>query len=379
MKYFIIAGEASGDLHASHLIRELKICDPKAEFEFLGGDLMAAQGGKLVQHYRNMAFMGIISVLKNIRKILKNIHLAENALLEQQPDKLILVDYPSFNLRMAKFAKKHLAQTEIIYYISPKLWAWKTYRIKSIKRYINRMCTIFPFETDFYKKYDYQVHYVGNPTYDEIMTIQDHTKTDFIPFVEKNKLQTKPIIAILSGSRQQEIRSCLPKMLESAKIFHDYQIVIAGAPGIDSAFYQNITTDTPVVFGQTYDLLQNATAAVVNSGTATLETALFDVPQVVVYHTFGGRVATFVKKHLIKTEHVSLVNIIAQKEVVRELILHEFTVENVQNELHELLENKARRNKIKNGYAKIKEALGEKGVGAARNAATLICKEKQRT
>ena len=372
MNYFIIAGEASGDLHASHLMRELKLCDPQANFSFLGGDLMAAQGGKMIQHYRNMAFMGIISVLKNIRKIMRNIRLAEDALLEQKPDKLILVDYPSFNLRMAKFAKKHLPNTKIIYYISPKLWAWKTYRIKSIKRYIDSMCTIFPFETEFYQSYNYTVNYVGNPSYDEVSSATEKEKPNFLQFTGRNKLSGKPIIAVLSGSRQQEIRGCLPRMIEATRAFPDYQVVIAGAPGITETFYREITTDTPIVFGQTYALLQNATAAIVNSGTATLETALFDVPQVVVYHTFGGRVAYFVKEHFIKTKYVSLVNIIAQKELVLELILHKFTVENVKNELHQLLENPTRRVDILNAYAQIKEALGEKGVGAARNAAIHI-------
>lgn len=370
MKYFIIAGEASGDLHASAFMRELKKVDSCAEFCFLGGDLMQSQGGTLVKHYRDMAFMGFVAVLKNARTVLKNLSDCKQAILDFKPDVLILVDYPGFNLRMARFAKEAL-NIPVYYYISPKIWAWKEYRIKEIKRYVDKMFTIFPFETAFYARHNYPVEYVGNPTIDSICLRPNQQQT-FEEFISRNKLSKKPVIAILAGSRKQEILACLPRMLEAALRFPDYQVVIAGAPGIEPGFYKSILkgSDVQIVLGQTYELLQQARAAVVNSGTATLETALIGTPQVVVYHVIFGRLAYVVKDLLIKVKYISLVNIVAEKEVVKELIAHLFTVENVAAELERLLNNESYRAAMLQDYANIKNALGEPG--AAERSAKLM-------
>lgn len=377
MKYFIIAGEASGDLHASHLMHEIKKQDHAAEFMFLGGDLMQAEGGTMVQHYRKMAFMGFVTVIRNIRKVLNNVRMTEQALLEFQPDKLILIDYPSFNLKMAKYAKEHLPETEVIYYISPKLWAWKSYRFKGIKRYIDSMYTIFPFETEFYRQYNYKVTYVGNPTYDNISKFTSDNPIDPSEFRKENKLSGKPIIALLAGSRKQEVSRCLPKMIEAARAFDSsHQIVIAGAPGLTSDFYANYAKGTPVIFDKTYTLLQQAEAAIVNSGTATLETAIVGTPQVVVYSVYGGRLAYMLKPIFIKTKYISLVNIIAQKEVVKELVAHLFTVKNVEEELRKLLQKTTYRHKMLEGYAEIKGKLAQEGNGAAQNAARHITQSR---
>ena len=367
MRYFIIAGEASGDLHASNLMHELKKKDTQAEFCFLGGDLMQAQGGKMVIHYRNMAFMGIVAVLKNAKTIVQNLNDCKNAILEFQPDVLILVDYPSFNLRIARFVKENL-NASVYYYISPKLWAWKEYRITEIKRYVDKMFTIFPFETAFYAKHNYQVEYVGNPTVDSVF-LRPNQQQSFADFCTQHKFPNKPIIALLAGSRKQEIKACLPRMLEAAMQFPDYQVVIAGAPGIESSYYQSILKNQHVqlVFGQTYQLLEQSDAAVVNSGTATLETALIGVPQVVVYHVKLGVLGYIAKNIFIKLKHISLVNIIAEKEIVKELIAHLFTVKNIQMELVKILFDDAYRNKMKLEYTTVKNNLGE--TGAAERAA----------
>lgn len=371
MRYFLIAGEASGDLHASNLMRELRNNDPNAEFCFLGGDLMQAQGGTMIKHYRQMAFMGFRAVIKNAGKVLNNINDCKKALAGFQPDVLILVDYPGFNLRMARFAKEQLA-IPVYYYISPKLWAWKEYRIKDIKRYVDKMFTIFPFETGFYKKHNYSVEYVGNPSVDSVFLRPNQNQT-FEEFCSKNKIEHKPVIAILAGSRKQEISACLPRMLESARQFREYQIVVGGAPGIDPAFYKSVVGDNEVniVFGQTYDLLQHARAAIVNSGTATLETALIGTPQVVVYHVMFGRIAYVIKNILIKVKFVSLVNLICQKEVVKELVAHYFTVENVTNELDKLLHNETYRQNMLHEYAEIIKTLGVPGT-AERAAKKMV-------
>ena len=364
MKYFIIAGEASGDLHASNLMNELRKIDSSAEFCFLGGDLMQAQGGIMVKHYRNMAFMGIIAVLKNAKTILKNLSDCKQAIFDFKPDVLILVDYPSFNLRMARFVKENLT-IPVYYYISPKIWAWKEYRIKEIKRYVDRMFTIFPFETAFYTKHHYPVEFVGNPSVDTVCLRANHEQT-FQEFCLLNQLTDKPIIALLAGSRKQEITACLPRMLKAALRFNDYQAVIGGAPGIDADFYQSFVqkNEVQVVFNQTYELLQQAQAAIVNSGTATLETALVGTPQVVVYHVIFGRIAHFVKNNIFKLKHISLVNIVAEKEVVKELIAHQFTVENVASELEKLLRNENYRVTMQKEYANIRKSLGEQGAAA---------------
>jgi lipid-A-disaccharide synthase len=370
MKYFIIAGEASGDLHASNLMHELRKADSKAEFCFLGGDLMQAQGGTMVKHYRQMAYMGFWAVLKNMDKVLRNMSDCKKAIFDFQPDVVILVDYPSFNLRIARFVKENLT-SKVYYYISPKIWAWKEFRIKQIKKYVDKMFTIFPFETAFYAKHGYPVEYVGNPLVDSVCNRPNQQQT-FQEFTLDNKLKDKPIIALLAGSRKQEIFACLPLMIEAAIQFPLYQIVIAGAPGIDSAFYQSILSEKNVslVFGKTYELLQHAKVAVVNSGTATLETALVGTPQVVVYYVMFGRLALVLKDIVIKVKFISLVNLVAEKEVVKELIAHYFTTKNVMYELEMLLNNESYRNNMMNEYSRIKEMLGEQG--AAQRAAQSI-------
>ena len=361
MRYFIIVGEASGDLHASNLMCELNKVDPLAEFCFLGGDLMLAQGGTLVKHYREMAFMGFVAVLKNAKTILENIRVCKAAVTNFNPDVVILVDYPGFNLRMAKFVKTNL-HLPVYYYISPKIWAWKEYRIKNIKLYVDKMLTIFPFETEFYKKHNYKVDYVGNPTVDSIAN-RPNQKQTFNEFCSHNNLPLKPVIALLAGSRKQEIEACLPRMLNAALHFSDYQIVISGAPGIDSDFYNQFTIlyQIPVVVNQTYELIQQADIAIVNSGTATLETALIGTPQVVVYHVQLGRLAILAKNLFIKVKYISLVNLIAGKEVVKELYAHLFTVERLVNEMNEILNNENCRQQILKDYGKINTVLGKPG------------------
>ena len=361
MRYFIIVGEASGDLHASNLMCELKKVDLLAEFCFLGGDLMLAQGGTLVKHYREMAFMGFVAVLKNAKTILENIRVCKAAVTNFNPDVVILVDYPGFNLRMAKFVKTTL-HLPVYYYISPKIWAWKEYRIKNIKLYVDKMLTIFPFETEFYKKHNFKVDYVGNPTVDSIAN-RPNQKQTFNEFCSQNNLPLKPVIALLAGSRKQEIEACLPRMLNAALQFSDFQIVISGAPGIDADFYNQYTIhyQIPVVFNQTYELIQQANIAIVNSGTATLETALIGTPQVVVYHVQLGRFAILAKNLFIKVKYISLVNLIAGKEVVKELYAHLFTVEKLVYEMNEILNNENCRKQILKDYGKINTVLGKPG------------------
>lgn len=374
MKYFIIAGEASGDLHASNLMRELKANDPQAQFCFLGGDLMQAQGGSMVKHYRDMAFMGIITVLRNLRTVLRNLKDCKKSILHFQPDVVILIDYPSFNLRIARFVKEQLHETPVYYYISPKIWAWKEFRIKSIKKYVDKMFTILPFETEFYKKHHYQATYVGNPTVDSVAFRENKNET-FSHFIENNKLDSRPIIALLSGSRKQEIKGCLQRMLEMTAYYPQYQFVVAAAPSIEPEFYEKLTTNFSVniLYGKTYDLLQQAHAAIVNSGTATLETALFRVPQVVVYQVFGGILANILKPIVLKVKYVSLVNLIAKHELVKELIAHQFSVTNLKTELDKILLNKEKYREITNGYDQIIQILGKPG--AANHAAKAIINE----
>lgn len=374
MKYFIIAGEASGDLHASNLMKELKANDPQADFCFLGGDLMAAQGGRHIKHYRDMAFMGIVNVAMNLRTVLRNIDDCKKALKEYAPDVLILIDYPSFNLRIAEFCKKEMPGTPVYYYISPKIWAWKEWRIKSIKKYIDKMYTILPFETEFYAKHDFKVDYVGNPCVDSVAwrENQDETKEQF---VQKNGLDERPIVALLAGSRMQEINGCLDKMISVSDSFKGYQFVLAAAPSIDKSVYDRIINgrDVKVLFGQTYDLLQHSCAAIVNSGTATLETALLRVPEVVVYNVFGGRLANIAKKLVLKIKFVSLVNLIGGHEIVKELIAADFTKENVKNELAKILPDTEERKTMLAEYDRIINLLGKPGV--AQKAAEHIIRD----
>lgn len=369
MTYFLIAGEASGDMHGARLIEAIKQQDADAQFVGLGGDLMEQQGMILLRHYRHMAFMGFLAVLSHLPEVLRNIRMTQQALLQTKPDVLILIDYPSFNLRMAKFAKQHLA-TKVCYYISPKLWAWKSYRIQTIRRYVDRMYTIFPFETDYYAKRDYKVSYVGNPTQETVDAFLQ-TTWDEQTFRLTHHLDERPIVALLAGSRRQEIVACLPLMLRVAQQFPQMQVVVAAAPGVDTSLYTSLAPKVPILFNATYPLLRCAKVAVVNSGTATLETALIGVPQVVVYHVFGGRLAYGLKECFIHTKYVSLVNIIAQREVVRELIAHLFTEENLHRELNRLIADEEYRLEILKGYAELRQMLGQES--AANNAAHAIC------
>ena len=340
MKYYLIVGEASGDLHASNLMRALKELDAEADFRFFGGDLMSAVGGTRVKHYKELAYMGFIPVLLHLRTIFKNMELCKKDIVAWNPDVVILVDYPGFNLKIAEFVKKH-TDIPIYYYISPKIWAWKEYRIKNIKRDVDELFSILPFEVDFFKGHQYPIHYVGNPCVDAVDAFQKTHSETFETFVADNSLEEKPIIALLAGSRKQEIKDNLPDMLEAAKPFvGEYQLVLAGAPSIDPAYYQQyIGTDMPVriIFGQTYQLLAHAKAALVTSGTATLETALFRVPQVVCYYLAMGKVVSFLRRHILKVKYISLVNLVADKEVVRELVADTMTVSNVRSELDALL------------------------------------------
>ncbi len=309
MRYFILAGEASGDLHASFLMAGIKKQDQDAIFSFFGGDLMAAQGGTLLKHYREMAFMGFLTVLLNLRQIKKNFKLAEKALIEFEPDVLILVDYPGFNFRMARFAKEHKIKT--FYYISPKIWAWRSDRVKWVKNYVDEMFTIFPFEKEFYDKFNYKIRYVGNPTVDELAVRSNRDQT-FQEFIYENNLADKPIIALLAGSRKQEIQLILPVLVQVADQFPDYQFVIAGAPALSLELYQKYMSDKqiPVIFGKTYELLQQSKAAIVASGTATLETAVINIPQVVCYIIEMGRFTSFLRKIFLKLRCFSLLYLI---------------------------------------------------------------------
>lgn len=372
MKYYLIAGEASGDLHASHLMAALAARDHQAEFRFFGGDLMASVGGTQVKHYRDMAYMGFVPVLLHLRTIFANMALCKKDIVAWKPDVLILVDYPGFNLNIAKYIHAH-TRIPVYYYISPKIWAWKEYRIKNIKRDVDQLFSILPFEVDFFeKKHQYPIHYVGNPTLDEVeafrSTYTDNRKT----FLEKNALPNKPIIALLAGSRKQEIKDNLPDMIRAASSFPAYQLVLAGAPGIDSTYYKKYVGDADVriVFEQTYPLLCHAEAALVTSGTATLETALFRVPQAVCYHTPMGKIIAFLKRHVLKVKYISLVNLIAGQEIVRELVADTMTVAQMQSELHRLLTDKAYRLRMLAGYDEVRAHLGKNG--APMEAAKLI-------
>ena len=376
MKYFLIAGEASGDLHASALMRELKLVDNQAEFCFLGGDLMAAQGGKIVRHINQMAFMGIINVLLNFKKIAENMKVCKQAIRDFAPDVVILVDYPGFNLRIAKFVKKEL-QLPVYCYIAPKLWAWKSYRIKEIKNYVDKVFTIFPFETQYFRNLGYEVDYVGNPTVDSVDEFLEQKREQGTKSKEQSQKEfffgKKPIVALLAGSRKQEIRGCLKIMSSMADFFPDFRFVLAAAPAIDESFYRKILPQNiDIVFGETYNLVKNSFSAVVNSGTATLETALLNTPQVVVYHVFGGIIVPILRKLLIHIPFVSLVNLIAGKEVVKELITPNFTEKKLKNELAKILYDNDLRSKILADYQKIRETLGDKGT-AKRTAEKIFC------
>lgn len=371
MKYYLIVGEASGDLHASNLMRALKERDSQADFRFFGGDLMQAVGGTLVKHYRDLAYMGFIPVLLHLRTIFRNMDFCKKDIVDWQPDVVILVDYPGFNLKIAEFVKKH-TDIPVYYYISPKIWAWKEYRIKNIKRDVDELFSILPFEVDFFKGHQYPIHYVGNPCVDAVDAFQKTNQETWPEFIKANGLVDKPVIALLAGSRKQEIKDNLPDMLEAAKPFVDkFQLVLAGAPGIEPSYYQQyIGAEVPVkiVFGQTYRLLSQSKVALVTSGTATLETALFRVPQVVCYYIAMGKVVSFLRRHILKVKYISLVNLVANKEVVRELVADTMTVANVRSELDALLNDANYRDTMLDEYDRMIKILGP--AGASHQAAS---------
>lgn len=362
MKYYLIVGEASGDLHASHLMQALKEKDVQAEFRFYGGDLMAAVGGTQVKHYRELAYMGFIPVLLHLHTIFANMKQCKKDIVEWSPDVVILVDYPGFNLNIAKFVRAN-TQIPVYYYISPKIWAWKEYRIKNIKRDVDELFSILPFEVDFYQGHSYPIHYIGNPTVDEISKFNEEYQETFSEFAQRNLLEEKPVIALLAGSRKQEIKDNLPEMLQAASVFTDYQLVIAGAPGIDPSYYNRYigSTQPKIIFGQTYSLLKQSKAALVTSGTATLEAALFRVPQAVCYHTPIGKVISFLRKRILKVKYISLVNLIADREVVKELVADTMTVPNMRKELNLLLNDAGYRNNLLKEYENMAEILGPSG------------------
>lgn len=377
MKYFLVAGEASGDLHGSNLMAAIKKQDKDAEFAFFGGDLMQAQGGQLLKHYREMAFMGFVPVLLNLRTIMRNMKMCNQEIINYQPDVVILIDYPGFNLKIAKYVKKHTS-IPVYYYISPKVWAWKEYRVKSFKKYVDEMFCILPFEVGFFKKHNYQVSYVGNPTVDAVANFKkDNTSDTRKQFLEENRLDDRPILAILCGSRQQEIKDNLPYMLDAIKDFQDYQPVIAGAPGIDPEYYKKYIGNHScrIVFGQTYRVLEYAEAALVTSGTATLETALFRVPQVVCYETPIPYIISWYFNHMMNSPYISLVNLIAGKTVVQELFAKHFSVDAIRKETDKLLNDMPYRNQMLKEYDRVIQILGEPG--ASRKAAGMMI-EKMR-
>lgn len=372
MKYYLIVGEASGDLHASRLMKSLQRWDSDAQFRFFGGDLMYEVGGVRVRHYKDLAYMGFVPVLLHLRTIMRNMTFCKQDIINWQPDVVILVDYPGFNLSIAKHVHKH-SSIPVYYYISPKIWAWKEWRIRSIKRDVNEMFSILPFEVPFYEqKHHYKIHYVGNPTVEEVLTFQKSYTESFADFCSRHQLDSRPIIALLAGSRQQEIKDNLPAMLEAAQRFHDYQLVIAGAPSIDLASYDQYLNghEATVIDNDTYALLSHATAALVTSGTATLETALFRVPQVVCYKTPLPSLIRFAFNHVMQVKYISLVNLIADAPIVAELFADQFTVYNIANHLYQLLPGKPSRETMLEQYQTVIDRLGD-GI-APDNAAAII-------
>ena len=368
MKYYLIVGEASGDLHASCLMHSLKEKDHDAEFRFFGGDLMAAEGGTIVRHYRELAYMGFIPVLLHLPTILKNMKMCKRDIVEWRPDVVILVDYPGFNLKIAKFLKQKTS-IPVFYYISPKIWAWKEYRIKNIKRDVDQLFSILPFEVPFFEvKHHYPIHYVGNPTADEVRRFKASYDGRFPTF-------SKPVIAILAGSRLHEIKDNLPVMLRATDHLADrFQLVVAGAPSVPHDYYLQFfgNRKVEIVYDQTYPLLMNAHAALVTSGTTTLETALFDVPQVVCYATPLPRLISVLRHILLKVKYVSLVNLIADREVVKELVAADYSEENVRREIDAIIADGPQRNAMKEGYAEVWRRLGKES--APDNAARQIVK-----
>ncbi|MUP47351.1 lipid-A-disaccharide synthase [Gramella sp. BOM4] len=365
MKYYLIAGEASGDLHASNLMKALKNIDKDAEFRFWGGDLMKQQGGTLVKHYRELAFMGFAEVLLNIRTILKNIKFCKEDIQAFDPDAIIFIDYPGFNMRIAEWAKKENYKTH--YYISPQIWAWKENRIKKIKRDVDEMYVILPFEEDFYtKKHDFKVHFVGHPLLD---AIENREPVAVENFKKEHGLDSRPVIALLPGSRKQEIEKMLNVMLSITADFRDYQFVIAGAPSQDAEFYASFMkgSNIKLIMNRTYDILSISYAALVTSGTATLETALFKVPEVVCYK--GNYLSYQIAKQVINLDFISLINLIMGREVVKELIQNDFNKKSLKRELNKILDETNRKQIFKD-YHDLEQKLG--GAGASKNTAELI-------
>ncbi|NOZ34720.1 MAG: lipid-A-disaccharide synthase [Chlorobi bacterium] len=369
MKYYITAGEASGDLHASNLMKALKNFDSNAKFRFSGGDLMQEQGGTLVRHYKDTAYMGFLDVFIHLPAIFKNIKFIKQDILNYNPDVIILVDYPGFNLRIAEFA--HNKGFKVYYYISPKIWAWKQSRVHKIKAFIDKMFIIFPFEKDFYKKYDYEVEYIGNPILDAI----DTAKSDITEFSKIYDLSKNKIIALLPGSRKQEIKHNFPIMLKVAERFPEYQFVVAAAPSLDKEiFYKHIKhKDIKLIYNDTYELLKHSEAAIVTSGTATLETAILNIPELVCYK--GDSLSFQIAKRLVKVDYISLVNLVMQKEVIKEFIQYDMTTENIVNELKLILEDTVYRNTMLSEFENLRNILG--GKGASKRTAEIIFKSLQ--
>lgn len=378
MKYYLIVGEASGDLHASHLMKALLKEDPEAEFRFFGGDMMSAVGGTRVRHYRELAYMGIIAVLLHLRTILRNMAFCKRDIAEWRPDAVILVDYPGFNLKIAKYVHEH-TKIPVYYYISPKIWAWKEYRIKEIKRNVDELFSILPFEVPFFEqKHHYPIHYVGNPTAEEVRQFRAAYNVSGKEFRREHGLDERPIIALLAGSRKQEIAGNLPQMIAAARRFGGYQLVLAAAPGIDAEFYDAFIggSDVHVVRGETYALLSHADTALVTSGTATLETALFRVPQVVCYNTALPKLVGFLRRLVLKVKYVSLVNLIADREVVPELVANTFSEANIAEQLKRLLPDGAARREMLEGYEEVWRKIGEDSP-SERTAKEMVLKVKK--
>jgi lipid-A-disaccharide synthase len=363
MKYYLIAGERSGDFHAAHLMRELKVQDPAAQFRYWGGDMMQEQGGELVHHYKDLAIMGFWEAATSILKMRGYLKECERDLLKYKPDVLILVDYAGFNLRVAKFAKEH--GIKVFYYISPKIWAWNQGRVEKVKERVDKMFLILPFEKEFYQRFGYDADYTGNPTADAVAEFQPSDS-----FLERNGLSgSRPIIAVLPGSRKQEIEEMLHEMIAILPAFQEYQFVVAGVTNLERTYYQHFERNgIKFIFDETFDLLSHAKAALVTSGTATLETALFDVPQIVCYRT--SAITYAIGKAVIKVPYISLVNLIAGRQVVKELIQGEFNARNVMDELRHLLDDQQYMAQMKAGYAEIRAKLGQQQ--AARKAAELM-------
>ena len=369
MKYYIIAGEASGDLHGSNLIRELKKLDNIADIRCWGGDLMERAGGNLVKHYRDLAFMGFIEVVKNIRTIISNLKFCRQDIAQFKPDVIILIDYPGFNLRIAEWAK--LKEFKVVYYISPQVWAWKESRVKKIRKSVDKMLVILPFEKEFYKKWEYEVEYVGHPLADVVDSAQNDIEP--LPGTILSPLNEKNIIALLPGSREQEVAKKLPVMLEVSRHFPDYRFIIAKAPSLSDAFYERFMQgfeNVRSIRNNTYQLLLQSKAALVTSGTATLETALFGVPQVVCYK--GSNISYQIAKRLVKVKYISLVNLIMDRQVVKELIQDEMNAENVRAELSKILKDVDVIYKMKQDYADLKKLLSEGGHASEKAARSII-------